>query len=208
MKNRIADIAKTAAGLKARMSIGTRISAAAFFGAALLSLTILVPSSPCLSAVFGAGPKIRRGDTVAPFVTRDLEGNEINLADHLGQKAILLDFWSIYCGPCIEEMPALIDMYEKYNDMGLEIFGISLDSRFNARRLGKFVESYEHEIPYPIIHDAQAEIRRLYGIDSLPTSILVDTDGTVQVFFVGFSEAELDTAIRQILRQTRQSAEK
>lgn len=208
MKNRIADIAKTAAGLKARMSIGTRISAAAFFGAALLSLTILVPSSPCLSAVFETGPKIRRGDTVAPFVTRDLEGNEINLADHLGQKAILLDFWSIYCGPCIEEMPALIDMYEKYNDMGLEIFGISLDSRFNARRLGKFVESYEHEIPYPIIHDAQAEIRRLYGIDSLPTSILVDTDGTAQVFFVGFSEAELDTAIRQILRQTRQSAEK
>jgi peroxiredoxin len=168
--------------------------------AALIAIALVLPSQICESAIFSAGPKIGPGEAVVPFVTRDLDGNEINLADYIGQKAILLDFWSIYCGPCVEEMPTLIELYDKYNDMGLEVFGISLDSRFNARRLGKFIESYEHEIPYPIIHDAQSEIRGLYGVNTLPTAILVDKDGNVHLFFMGFSEAELDTAIRQVLQ--------
>ncbi len=176
----------------------TKIRTAIF--AVLIAVALVIPSRICESAIFSAGPKIGRGEAVVPFVTKDLNGNEINLADYIGQKAILLDFWSIYCGPCVEEMPTLIGLYDKYNDMGLEVFGISLDSRFNARRLGKFVESYEHEIPYPIIHDAQSEIRRLYGVNTLPTAILVDKDGNVDLFFMGFSEAELDAAIWQVLQ--------
>lgn len=167
--------------------------------AVLVFLMLVLPSRVGLASVFESGPKIRRGDAAATFVVRDIQGNRIDLNEHIGNKAILLDFWSIYCGPCVEEVPALIGLYEKYNDRGLEVFGISLDSKFNARRLGKFVESYEIKIPYPIIHDTTAEIRRLYGIDTLPTAILVGTDGTVQLLFVGFSEAELEAAIQQAL---------
>ena len=168
--------------------------------AALVAGALVLPSQICEAALFSTGPKVVQGEAAATFVTRDLDGNEINLADYIGQKAILLDFWSIYCSPCVEEMPTLIELYDKYNAMGLEVFGISLDSRFNARRLGKFVESYEHNIPYPIIHDAQSEIRGLYGVSTLPTAILVDKDGNVHLFFMGFAEAELDAAIRQVLR--------
>jgi peroxiredoxin len=170
--------------------------------AALVIVMLLVPSRFCLAAIFDSAPKIRTGDAAASFVVRDIDGNRIDLGEYIGNKAILLDFWSIYCGPCVEEMPALIGMYEKYNEMGLEVFGISLDSKFNARRLGKFVESYEREIPYPIIHDSTAEIRRLYGVSTLPTAILVDAGGEVHLLFFGFSEGELDAAIKQVLNQS------
>ncbi len=168
--------------------------------ATLVAVALVLPSRICEAAFFSAGPKIAQGEAVAPFVTRDLNGNEINLADYIGQKAILLDFWSIYCSPCVEEMPTLIELYDKYNDMGLEVFGISLDSSFNARRLGKFVDSYDRDIPYPIIHDAQSKIRGLYGVSTLPTAILVDKAGNVHLFFMGFAENELDAAIRQVLQ--------
>jgi peroxiredoxin len=194
MENSVTDIFKEKAGIGCI--------------AVLVILMLLVPSRVCLASIFESGPKIQRGDAAASFVVRDIEGNRIDLNEHIGNKAILLDFWSIYCGPCVEEMPALIGMYEKYNDMGLEVFGISLDSKFNARRLGKFVESYEHEIPYPIIHDSTAEIRRLYGISTLPTAILVDTGGTVHLLFVGFSEAELEDAIKQVLDQSDQTVKR
>jgi peroxiredoxin len=183
---------------RATGTVGTK--AAAIFVGALLAFSILAVSQPCMAGIFQSGPKVVQGEAATPFVTKDLKGNEIDLADLIGEKAILLDFWSIYCSPCVEEMPTLIGMYEKYNEMGLEVFGISLDSHFNARRLNKFIESYEEEIPYPIIHDSKAEIRSLYGVTTLPTAILVDADGTISIFFLGFSEAELETAIKQALR--------
>lgn len=160
---------------------------------------LFATSRHCTAGLFGEKSKVRQGESAAPFVTKDLNGNRIDLSEHIGQKAILLDFWSIYCSPCVREMPAVIDLYEKYNAMGLEVFGISLDSSFNARRLGKFIEGYERNIPYPIIHDARSEIRRLYGVDTLPTYVLVDTDGVIHLLFVGASKAELETAVRKIL---------
>lgn len=164
------------------------------------TLLLLIPSADAAAGLFESGATIRQGEAAVPFAMTDVKGNRINLSEHIGQKAILLDFWSIYCAPCVEKMPAVIELYEKYNEMGLEVFGISLDSRFNAKRLGKFLESYDHDIPYPIIHDAESEIRRLYGVSTLPTYILVDTDGNVYLFFVGSAEEELELAIRRILQ--------
>lgn len=156
----------------------------------LAALLIIAPPQPNAASFLESGKKINQGDSLPPFTTKDLKGNEVNLADYLGRKVILLDFWSIYCAPCVEEMPGLIDLYNKYNRKGLEVFGISLDSHFNARRLNKFVEGYEQRIPYPIIHDARSEIRRMYGVSTLPTTIIVDSGGKVKLFHIGFTKED------------------
>jgi peroxiredoxin len=182
------------------MRVGTRKSIWMLLLLGVTTLLLLIPSADGTAGLFESGAKIKQGETAVPFTMTDVKGNRINLSEHIGEKAILLDFWSIYCAPCVEQMPAVIELYEKYNEMGLEVFGISLDSRFNAKRLGKFLESYDHDIPYPIIHDAQSEIRRLYGVSSLPTYILVDTDGKIYLFFVGSDEEELELAIKRILK--------
>ena len=160
------------------------------FASILMTLLVLAQSGPCAASFLGSGPKVGQGDSLPPFVSKDLTGKEVNLSDYIGRKVILLDFWSIYCAPCVEEMPGLIDLYKKYNKMGLEVFGISLDSHFNARRLNKFVEGFKYNIPYPIIHDARSEIRQLYGVSTLPTTIIVDTGGKVKLFHIGFTKED------------------
>ncbi len=151
----------------------------------LFIVLVLASPSPCAASFLNSGPKVGQGDVLPPFATNDLKGNRVDLADYIGQKVILLDFWSIYCAPCVEQMPGLIELYEKYNDMGLMVFGISLDGRFNARRLNKFVDGFDQGIPYPIIHDAESVIRSLYGVSALPTVIIVDAGGEVKLFHIG-----------------------
>ncbi len=160
------------------------------FAIILVALLTVVPARTGAASLFSAGQKVDQGDALPPFVMPDLKGNEVNLSNYLGRKVILLDFWSIYCAPCVEQMPGLIELYDTYNDRGLEVFGISLDSHFNARRLNKFVEGYERRIPYPIIHDARSEIRRMYGISTLPTTIIVDPSGKVKLFHIGFTKKD------------------
>jgi len=156
----------------------------------LAVVLIIAPSQPGAASFLEPGGKIGQGDLLTPFRTVDLSGQEVDMADHIGRKVILLDFWSIYCAPCVKEMPVLIELYNKYNKKGLEVFGISLDSHFNARRLTKFVEGYKEQIPYPIIHDARSEIRRLYGVSTLPTTMIIDPDGKVRLFHIGFIEED------------------
>ncbi len=170
------------------------------FALALLILVILVTPSPCAASFLGSAPKVGQGDALPPFATKDLNGNRVDLAEYIGQKVILLDFWSIYCAPCVKQIPGLIDLYKKYKDMGLMVFGISLDSNFNSRRLNKFVDGFEQQIPYPIIHDAKSEIRSLYGVSTLPTVIIVDAGGEVKLFHIGKDdEKTIDNYIKRLM---------
>lgn len=176
-----------------------------------MGVVIAIPSTPCLPSLLDTGPKVTQGDALSPFVATDLQGREVNLASYLGHKVVLLDFWSIYCAPCVAEMPTLIDLHNKYNKMGLEVFGVSLDSHFNARRLAKFVEGFEYRIPYPIIHDAGSQIRQMYGVGTLPTTIIVDASGKVQLIHIGFSKEDkrliADFVIRLMEEQTRRTSQ-
>jgi peroxiredoxin len=170
------------------------------FALALIILVAFALPSPCSASFLGSGPKIGQGDALPPFTINDLKGNRVNLADYIGRKVILLDFWSIYCAPCVEQMPGLIKLYDKYKDMGLVVFGISLDGRFNARRLNKFVDGFEQQISYPIIHDVESEIRSLYGVSTLPTIIIVDADGEVKLFHIGKDDEKvIDDYVMRLL---------
>jgi peroxiredoxin len=160
------------------------------FLSSMISLLVAALPLPCEASFLGTKTNVLQGDSIQPFTTQDLNGNDVNLADYIGRKVILLDFWSIYCAPCVEEMPGLIELYNKYNQKGLIVFGISLDSQFNATRLTKFVKGFEQTIPYPIIHDARSEIRQLYGVSTLPTTIIIDARGKVRLVHIGFTEED------------------
>ena len=63
------------------------------------------------------------------IVARTIDGKEIRLSDYVGKKQlILLDFWASWCIPCIQEVPLLKKLQEKYKNQGLQIMGVSVDS--------------------------------------------------------------------------------
>ena len=119
----------------------------------------------------------------------------------IGKKAFLIDFWSIYCSSCIQEMPHIVDLYNKYKDQGLVVVGIDLDV-YGAKRVKKFLKTLDFTIPYPNIIDKKMELKKLLGVSMLPTTILVDPDGVIRMFHVGYKpgfEKKLEEEIKKYL---------
>lgn len=92
---------------------------------------------------------------------------------------VLVDFWATWCGPCVAEVPHVVETYEKLHGKGFEIVGISFDQDKGA--LTKFVE--EHKMPWPQYFDGkgwQNQFGQEFGIQSIPTMWLVDKKGNLR----------------------------
>ena len=154
-----------------------------------------------ISSSATAAPKLAEGMDFPHFVAKDINGASIDTKQHAAGKALILDFWSIYCTSCIQEMPFIIDIYNRYKDNGLAALSIDMDS-FGVRRVLKFIEGLDFKIPYPTIIDEKRNIGTLLNVSMLPTVILVDPKGKVKVFHVGYKpgyEKELEKIVQEVL---------
>jgi thiol-disulfide isomerase/thioredoxin len=99
----------------------------------------------------------------------------------LAGKVVLVDFWATWCGPCVAEIPNVLEQYEKYHKDGFEVVGISLDQERES--LEKFVA--EQKLPWPILFEEpkgdgwQHPLATFYGISGIPTVVLIGRDGNV-----------------------------
>ena len=117
------------------------------------------------------------GKPVTDFSATDLDGNPISLQDSRG-KVVLLDFWAVWCGFCIDEMPNLKRVYDTYKDQGFDIIGISLDDEESELR--DYIK--ENDIQWRQIFDnarGEDSLVRQYGIRGIPAPWLIDRNGTL-----------------------------
>lgn len=111
------------------------------------------------------------------IVFEALDGNKVDLSKMKG-KVVLIDFWATWCGPCVDEIPSIKKVYDKFQRRGFEVIGISLDS--DREKLETYIN--ENDIPWPQFFDAKGWKNRLamkYGIRSIPTLWLVDKQGNL-----------------------------
>jgi peroxiredoxin len=111
------------------------------------------------------------------FNEKDIDGKPLSVANYKG-KVVLIDFWATWCLPCQFELPNILDTYNKYHDRGFEVIGISLDE--DRILLEKFLKN--RGMTWPEYNDGKFWDTKLvfkYGISQLPTTFLLDGNGTI-----------------------------
>lgn len=107
------------------------------------------------------------------------DGKEISLSEYAGKgKYTLIDFWASWCPPCRKEMPAIVELYNKYKNKGFEIVGVSIDDKSDDWKKG----ITDLKITWPQMSDLQgwkSPLAEAYGVTSIPQTFLLDKEGKI-----------------------------
>ena len=119
-------------------------------------------------------------DIPPDFTLESLTGEKITLSDFTGH-VVVLNFWATWCPPCRAEIPDFQAAWDKYKDNGVVFLGVSIDQNKSD------VESYikDSGVTYTILLDLTNQVAGLYGISAIPTTFILDVDGSVLFSQVG-----------------------
>ena len=139
------------------------------------------------------------GQTAPDFALKSSTGENLRLSEYRGD-VVMINFWATWCGPCRQEMPLLDELYSRYQRVGFNLLGVNIDD--DSSRAMKMVS--ELGVNFPVLFDARKEVSKLYEVEAMPVTVLVDREGTVRHvhhgYKPGYEEKYLDQ-IRSLLRE-------
>jgi peroxiredoxin len=143
----------------------------------------------------------------APFFTvEDLEGKKACLEEIIrSDKVVLLNFWGLRCGACIEEIGYLNPMYEKYRDQGVVFLGVNVDG-IGADIIKKMMPKMPNVPRYTVIPDPGFTIPDLYNMMAAPLSFVIGRDGKILYRHEDFKpgdEKGLEEALQNAIAMTK-----
>jgi len=116
------------------------------------------------------------------FTLEDLDGNKVSLSDYKG-KIVILDFWATWCHPCVEELPHIQKLHEKFKEEEIVVLTINMD--WEKEKVRSFMEKHEYTFKVLLCTD---EVRKAYGVTGIPSVFVIDKQGMIQANYVGYGE--------------------
>jgi peroxiredoxin len=146
---------------------------------ALIAVLALVWTLPVLAARSHALP----GSPAPDFVLRAFGGTNVRLSEHIGQ-VVVVSFWGIGCDACRAQLDALEQDFSRYRAQGLRVYGVAVaDDPLEAQRFARGTRA-----TFPLLRDPAKTVSRLYDVDSLPMTVLIDRDGKIRWVVRDFNE--------------------
>lgn len=147
-------------------------------------------------------PAPQAGFLAPDFTLTTPQGTDLALSDLQG-KAVLVNVWASWCGPCRAEMPAMQRTFEEYEELGFTILAVNAATQDNRADAEAFVE--EMGLTFPILFDTDGYVYDHYQIRALPSSFFILPDGTIQevVFGGPMAEALLLTRVENLLEEVK-----
>ena len=131
------------------------------------------------------------------FVLGDTNQKMIRLSSYRGH-VVLLNFWATWCGGCKTEMPWFVELQNEFRDRGLNAIGVSMDED-GIRSVKPYLA--KHPVNYTIVVGPE-ELGRIYGVEAMPVTMLIDRNGKIAVTHVGLvTKAQYQSEIIALLSE-------
>jgi len=133
------------------------------------------------------------GQSAPDFALKSSSGENLRLSEYRGD-VVMVNFWATWCGPCRQEMPLLDQLYSRYQRVGFSLLGVNIDD--NASKAMDMVS--ELGVSFPVLFDTGKEVSRLYEVEAMPVTVLIDREGTVRYVHHGYKPGVEETYLDQI----------
>lgn len=165
-------------------------------GLKVIAIAVILMLLVAASYAQGPAPCDITGTPNLDFTLKDLNGKDVSLSVYRG-KVLLINFWATWCVPCRTEIPGFIDLYNRYHGRGLEIVGIAVDEPVSVVR----PYTLEMKMNYPVLLEGERhDVHEAYGVVGLPTTIIINRDGTTCEQHVGFTQrSTFEEAVKRLL---------
>jgi peroxiredoxin len=120
----------------------------------------------------------------------------VSLSQYRG-KPVFLVFWATWCGPCRREIPALKELYAKFAPKGVQFVSVAVGWRQSEDDVARFKVS--QQLPYQILWDKDNTVAEKWGVQSIPTNLILDQDGVIRFRDFGISQ-EAETTLQSMVK--------
>ena len=135
------------------------------------------------------------GKPAPDFTLKSIKGENVRLAELRGD-VVMLNFWATWCGPCRQEMPLLEKLSQRYRDLGFTLVGINVEE--DASGMEKFLKDVP--VSFTILRDGENKVAKQYGVDGMPSTVIIDRNGVVRYIHRGYKpgeEAQYEQQVKQ-----------
>jgi peroxiredoxin len=144
-------------------------------------------------------PELARARMAPPFELTTADGQRFAMDDLQG-KVVLLDFWAMWCPPCLRALPHIREMAKKFQGQPLVILSVSLDG--DERKWKEFIA--KNEMTWPQYREAGVKgvTARLFGVTAIPHTFIIDADGVLQDEHIG--DATIEGKLKKLIARARE----
>jgi peroxiredoxin len=123
-------------------------------------------------------PGNRAGNMAPEFTLKDLADHKYSLKELRGKRVVHVVFWATWCVPCMQEIPQLRAIQEKYQDRGFQILGVVVNMNQTIDGVKAVARTYK--INYPLLWDDGGEVQDRYKVNMIPQNFLIGKDGVIR----------------------------
>jgi len=139
------------------------------------------------------------GEPAPDFTLKSRSGENVKLSELRGE-VVMINFWASWCAPCRQEMPLLEDIYKKYSELGFVLLGVNVEE--DSSKAAELLR--EIPVSFPILYDNTNEVTKLYKVVAMPTTVMVDRDGTLRYLHRGYLPGYEEEYIKQVKELIRE----
>jgi peroxiredoxin len=144
-----------------------------------VSWPLLLALTLALAGCYRGSHPPRIGNPAPDFTVQD--GAKAVTLHNLREKVVVLNFWATWCPPCVQELPSLEQLQNKFKDRGVEVVGISVD--VDGKAYQQFLR--DHNVDFLTLRDPDQRTNTLYGTFKFPETYIIDRRGILRRKFIG-----------------------